>query len=168
MSCKPCHDGDVDDVTLRGIDESNLASVEALTVSQDHLRFMESVRSSLEEAATYDPPPWMRAIYSGEEPVGFVMLADDDPTCPWRYYLWRLLIDTRFQGRGFGRAAIGQVASYVRTRPGGDELVTSVADYGDERDEGSPLDFYLRCGFERTGETHGPEIVLRLDLRQPS
>ena len=165
MSGKACHDGNVDAVTLRGIDDNNRASVEALTVSPDHLRFVESVPSSLEEAATYDPPPWVRALYHGEEPVGFIMLADDDPTCPWRYYLWRLVVDTRFQGRGFGRAAIDHVAAYVRTRPGGDELVTSVAYYGDERDEGSPLDFYLRCGFERTGERHGPEIVLRLNLR---
>jgi diamine N-acetyltransferase len=79
------------------------------------------------------------------------MLADDDPTCPWRYYLWRLLIDERFQGRGFGRAALDHVAAYVRTRPGGDELVTSVA---------------LRYGFERTGELHDREIVLRLTLRE--
>jgi diamine N-acetyltransferase len=165
MSCKPCHDAIVDGVSFRVIDESNRAEVERLRVSPDDLRFVESVRSSLEEAATYDPPPWVRAVYSGEEPVGFIMLADDDPTCPWRYYLWRLLVDTRFKGRGFGRAAVEQVAAYVRTRPGGDELVTSVAHYGDERDAGSPLDFYLRCGFEATGERHGPEIVLRLDLR---
>jgi len=157
--------GIVDAVTLRVIDENNRAAIEELRVSQDDMRFVDGVKASLEEAATYDPAPWVRAIYHGEDPVGFVMLADDDPTCAWRYYLWRLLVDTRVQGRGFGRAALDHVASYVRTLPGGDELVTSVAHYGDERDEGSPLDFYLRCGFERTGELHGPEIVLRLDLR---
>jgi diamine N-acetyltransferase len=155
-------------VTLRVIDDSNRPSVEGLQVSQDQLRFVDGVKASLEEAAGHEPRPWVQAVYSGEDPVGFVMLADDDPTCPWRYYLWRMLVDTRFQGRGLGRAALGHVASYVRTRPGGGELVTSVAHYGDKRDEGSPLDFYLRCGFERTGELHGPEIVLRLNLRQPS
>jgi len=165
MSCKPCHDVNVDAVTLRVIEESNRSLIEGLRVSQDQLRFVEGVKSSLEEAAVYQPAPWVRAIYDGEEPVGFVMLADDDPTCPWRYYLWRLLVDTRFQGRGYGRAAIDHIAAYVRTRPGGEELVTSVAHYGDERDQGSPLDFYLRYGFEQTGERHGPEIVLRLDLR---
>jgi diamine N-acetyltransferase len=158
----------VEGVTLRVIDESNRALVEALRVSKDALRFVDGVPESLEEAAAYDPRPWVRAVYRGAEPVGFVMLADDDPTCPWRYYLWRLLVDTRFQGRGFGRAAVDLVAAYVQTRPGGDELVTSVAHYGDERDAGSPLDFYLRCGFERTGESHGPEIVLRRPLGQPS
>lgn len=103
MSCKTCHDATVDGVTFRLIDESNRASVEQLSVSQDDLRFVEGVKASLEEAATYDPRPWARAIYRGEEPVGFIMLADDDPTCPWRYYLWRLLVDTRFQGQGLGR-----------------------------------------------------------------
>jgi diamine N-acetyltransferase len=151
-------------VTLRVIDEDNRASVEDLRVLPDQLRFVEGVRSSLEEAATYDAPPWCRAIYNDKITVGFVMLADNDPTCPWRYYLWRLLIDDRFQGHGFGRTALDHVVAYVRTRPGGDELITSVAHYGDERDEGSPLDFYLRCGFERTGELHDREIVLRLPL----
>jgi diamine N-acetyltransferase len=156
----------VDSLTYVVIDDGNRSLVERLSVSQDGLRFVEGVKASLEEAEAYQPRPWVRAIYSGPEPVGFVMLADGDPTCPWPYYLWRLLVDTRFQGRGFGRAAIEHVASYVRTRPGGEELVTSVAHYGDERDLGSPLEFYLRCGFERTGELHGPEIVLRLDLRR--
>jgi diamine N-acetyltransferase len=151
-------------VTLRVIDEDNRASVEDLRVRPDQLRFVEGVRSSLDEAATYATPPWCRAIYNGEIPVGFVMLADNDPTCPWRYYLWRLLIDDRFQGHGFGRTALDHVVAYVRTRPLGDELITSVAHYGDERDGGSPLDFYLRCGFERTGELHDREIVLRLPL----
>jgi diamine N-acetyltransferase len=106
-------------VTLRVIDEDNRASVEDLRVRPDQLRFVEGVRSSLDEAATYATPPWCRAIYNGEIPVGFVMLADNDPTCPWRYYLWRLLIDDRFQGHGFGRTALDHVVAYVRTRPGG-------------------------------------------------
>jgi diamine N-acetyltransferase len=155
----------VPEVTLRTIDETNRPAVEDLHVRPDQTRFVDGVRASLEEAATYPRPPWCRAIYDGETPVGFVMLADDDPSFAWPYYLWRLLVDASFQGRGYGRAALDHVVAYVRGRPGGRELVTSIAHYGDERDEGSPRDFYLRYGFVLTGERYDHELLMRLRLR---
>jgi hypothetical protein len=30
--------------------------------------------------------------------------------------------------------------------------------------EGSPVTFYERCGFKRTGDSHGNEILLRLEI----
>jgi diamine N-acetyltransferase len=62
--------------------------------------------------------------------VGFVMLADDvppnDPTIRWRYYLWRMRIDERYQRRGYGRSALDRVVEHLRTRPGADALMTSI------------------------------------------
>ena len=104
--------------------------------------------------------------------VGFVMIsdgipaevlaADDDILGP--YYLWRLLIDARSQGRGYGAATIDAVVAYLRTRPDADTLLTSCKD-----GEGSPLPFYERYGFVPTGEIKWDEVVLRLDLdrREP-
>lgn len=126
--------------------------------------FVDGVAESLAEAAaTPEAKPWYRAVYAGEIPVGFVMLSDDvaagNPAYPWRYYLWRLLIDARYQGRGSGHAALDLVVAYVRTRPGADVLLTSAVP-GD----GSPLDFYLRYGFRDTGEVFEDEHVLQLPL----
>jgi diamine N-acetyltransferase len=91
------------------------------------------------------------------------MVADGVPPgndlIPWRYYLWRMLIDARYQGRGHGKAALDLVCQHLRTRPGADALVTSVVPGA-----GSPLGFYLRYGFEATGEWFDHEQVLRLDL----
>jgi diamine N-acetyltransferase len=56
-------------------------------------------------------------------------------------------------------AALDLVVAYLKTRPGADLLMTSVVP-GD----GSPLDFYLRSGFQPTGESFGHEQVLRLRL----
>ena len=96
-------------------------------------------------------------------PVGFVMLADGVPPgnedIPWRYYLWRFLIDARFQGRGYGRSALDSVVSYLRTRPDAELLVTSVVP-GD----GSPLAFYLKYGFRATGQMFDREQVLELPV----
>jgi len=152
------------ELTLREITEANRAEVEQLRVRPDQDTFVDGVVSSLAEAsATPASNPWYRAIYSGNTPVGFVMIANDvpaqDKVIRWRYYSWRMLIESRYQGRGYGRAALNRLIEYLRTRPGADELVTSVVP-----GEGSPLGFYLGCGFETTGEWFGHEQVLRLPL----
>jgi len=113
--------------------------------------------------------PRMWSVHDAEtgQLVGFVMIsdgipqeildADDDIVGP--YYLWRLLIDYRFQGRGYGAATIDAVIKYVRTRPNAEVLLTSC-----KAGEGSPQPFYLHYGFEKTGEVKWGEDLLRLDL----
>ena len=133
-------------------------------MSPEQEAYVDGVARSLDEAAaTPDSRPWCRAVYAGETPVGFVMLADDvppgDPVIPWRYYLWRMLVDAGHQGHGHGRAALDLVRAHLRSRPGADALVTSVVP-----GPGSPLGFYLSYGFEPTGEWFDHEQVLRLPL----
>jgi diamine N-acetyltransferase len=152
-------------VTLREITQANRSLVEALRVTPEQEAFVDGVTRSLDEAAaTPMSRPWFRAVYADEDPVGFVMVADDtppgDPAIPWRYYLWRMLVDHRHQGHGYGRAALDLVAEHLRTRPGADALMTSIVPGA-----GSPLGFYLTYGFEPTGEWFDHEQVLRLDLR---
>jgi diamine N-acetyltransferase len=151
-------------VTLRPITADNRPAVEGLHVRPDQENFVDGVGRSLAEAAVKpDARPWCRAIYAGDVPVGFVMLADGVPPgnddIPWPYYLWRFLIDARFQGRGYGRAALDAVVAHLRTRPDAEVLVTSVVP-GD----GSPLEFYLGYGFRSTGQMFDREQVLRLTV----
>ena len=111
--------------------------------------------------------PRMWSVHDGELLVGFVMIsdgipaerlaADDDLVGP--YYLWRLLIDERFQGRGYGAGTIDAVVAYLRTRPDADVLWTSC-----RAGPGSPQAFYLRYGFALTGDIKWGEDLLRLDL----
>jgi len=131
-------------------------------------RFVASVEKSLAEAVEY-PEACARywAVYHGDEVVGFTMISDNiprdvldaDPTLVGPYFLWRLLIDSRQQRRGFGTATLDAVVAYVRGRPGADSLLTSAG-----QGKGSPQPFYERYGFVPTGEIHEGEVVLRLDL----
>jgi diamine N-acetyltransferase len=155
-------------VTLREITPANRAEVETLQVSASQRVYVDGVAQSLDEAAANpDAQPWCRAIYAGDTPVGFLMIGDDVPPgnkhIPWRYYLWRMLIDGRYQRLGYGRAALDRLTGHLRSRPGADVLVTSVVP-----GPGSPLGFYLRYGFERTGEWFDHEEVLRLSLDTPA
>ena len=73
--------------------------------------------------AMFEPKAWFRAVVADDVPVGFVMLSIDTATP--EYYLWRFMIDQRYQGRGYGREAIRQVIDHVRTLPGAAELLVS-------------------------------------------
>lgn len=151
-------------VTLQLITGENRDIVSALQVTKVQEDYVTGVAESLVEAAeTPQAMPWYRAVYADTTPVGFVMLSDNippgDPALLGPYYLWRMIIDARYQGNGYGRAAIALIVDYLRTRPGAEELLTSVAP-GDA----TPLGFYLRCGFTETGEMFDHERVLRLPL----
>ena len=133
-------------------------------------RYLGRMISHFEDAiADAKACPRMWSVHDGQtgQLVGFAMISDgipqevldanDDIVGP--YYLWRLLIDEAFQGRGYGRATIDAVVDYVRSRPGGDVLYTSC-----EAGDGSPQPFYLQYGFTKTDRVADGEDVLRLDL----
>jgi len=85
-----------DPVELREITDANRHFVIALSVAPGQKLFVASVAESLDEAAsTPEGSPWYRAIYAGDEPVGFVMLSWDVTPSPGiigPWFLWRLLM----------------------------------------------------------------------------
>jgi diamine N-acetyltransferase len=149
-------------IELRPVDEANRDLLRALQLKPGQERFVTSVADSMAEALD---DPGGRAIqwglYDGETPVGFVMISDDvDGDDYFPQYLWKLLIDARCQGRGYGRAAVDRVVEYFRTRPGVARVLTSCV-----VGEGGPLGFYEGYGFVQTGDVvFGGELLLRLDL----
>jgi len=148
-------------VTLREIDSVEvLDAVLALRVSEWQRTFVADNTKSIAQS-TQSEFAWPRAIYADETPIGFLMLWDD-PEKP-QYYLWRLMIDERWQGLGFGREAMRQLIEHVRGRPGATGLTTSVMPK-----RGGPRPFYEGLGFVATGEWEAGEMVLRLDLTKGS
>ncbi len=139
-------------IELRPITEENVRGVVALDVGVHQKSFVAPNAVSLAQAYV-STMVWTRAVYAAEEPVGFVMLSDDHEQP--RYYLRRFMIDHRYQGRGFGKAAMELVEDYVRSRPGGDRLFLSHVPA-----PGGPGDFYAACGYENTGREHGGELEM--------
>ena len=151
-------------VTLSEIRPDIEDAVLALRVSPAQDQFVSGVARSLIDAATEpEAHPWIRAVLADHVPVGFVMVSWDVAPVPdklWGpYFLWRLLIDSRYQRQGHGAAAVGLVADAVRA-DGGTILFTSCG-----QGEGGPQPFYEGLGFVPTGEvdSHG-EVHLALDL----
>ncbi len=150
-------------VSLRPLNESNRHAVEGLRISQDQEQFVSGVADSLLEAAAEpDGRALYWAVYADDKPVGFVMISDEvDGPGYIPHYLWKLIIDERFQRRGFGAATLDLIVEYFRGRPGVEVLTTSAG-----QGEDGPIAFYERYGFERTGDVvFADELLLRLRLR---
>jgi diamine N-acetyltransferase len=143
-------------VSLREIDADSVRAVCRLSVAESQARFVAPNAVSIAQAH-FSEYAWFRAVYADETPVGFVML-EERPEKP-EYFLWRLMIDARYQGMDFGRRAMELVIAHVRTRPGATELLTSVV-----QGDGSPQQFYEGLGFVLTGAYDDGEAVLRLEL----
>lgn len=142
-------------VSLREITRDTVRPICRIEVAPEQRRFVASIAVSIAEAH-YSPEAWYRAIYAGEEPVGFVMLSilPDRP----EYAVWRFLIGTGHQGKGYGSAAMRLVIEHVRSLGAAELLLGYVPG------EGEPRAFYEKLGFAPTGAVEDGEIVMALKL----
>ena len=75
---------DPSDVSLREITEDTVTAIVRLSVAESQKGFVAPNAVSLAQAL-FSKAAWYRAIYLGDEPVGFVMLHDEsllDPPEP--------------------------------------------------------------------------------------
>ena len=107
-------------VTLHDVTKENLHEILNLEVTPSQKQFVAPNAVSIAQAYFDREIAWFRAIYADETPVGFVMLSDDASKA--EYFLWRLMIDARYQKFGFAKQAMLQLFDYVRTRPGAKEI----------------------------------------------
>ncbi|MGF1567953.1 MAG: GNAT family N-acetyltransferase [Nodosilinea sp.] len=145
------------EVTLREITRENLGSILRLKVTPEQEQFVASNATSLAEAHFEPRLPWFRAIYAGDVPVGFLMLeynAEEQ-----FYFLWRFMIDERYQRQGYGRQALELLFAHVKTLPKSDALYTSCVPA-----EGGPGSFYEKMEFVYTGEEEDGELYMRRQL----
>jgi diamine N-acetyltransferase len=152
------HLGPYEGVTLREVRMDTVRLICRLsdTLTYPKKRYVATNAISLAQAH-FNPYAWFRAIYAGRAPVGFLILENPDENQD--YFLWRFMIAEPYHGRGYGRQAMERLIEYVKSRPGGTELVLCCG-----QGEGSPERFYLKLGFEHTGEKIGDEVVLRKRL----
>ena len=155
-------------VSLRPIDASNYRECIALSVAPDQQRFVASNLQSLADAYVWREAAEPYAVYADEEMVGFGLLfpladgTDDDsipePGTERGFIIVRLMVDDRFQGRGYGRGALDAIVELVRGR-GLASIRLSVVP-----ENVQALEFYRRNGFAETGDIDGGEIVMERQL----
>ena len=154
-------------ITLKTIDDTNREAVLALSVREDQ-PFVASNKVSLRqyEEAEAEAPGVARpfAIYADDTLVGFCMFVfdpeEEDPDD--RYWLWRFMIDQRYQGKGYGQAALQEIIRYFKDN-GADRLYLST-----EPENELGLHVYHKAGFRETGIISDDEAVLMRMLKGPN
>ncbi|WP_453990323.1 GNAT family N-acetyltransferase [Bacillus nitroreducens] len=92
-------------------------------------------------------PDWVtKAIYAGTQLIGFTMYGLENERN--RFELSRIMIDYKYQGKGYGTAAVKAIISEMyRTLPYCDEIYLSVIPSNK-----AAIHVYTKAGFRKTGE----------------
>ena len=99
-------------INLREITSKNLKSIIDLNVKEDQKDYVALNSVSIAQGH-YSKSAWFKGIFYDDRPVGFVMLdlIEEENKC----FLWRFMIDCKYQGKGFGKIALTQVIDFVRS-----------------------------------------------------
>lgn len=92
-------------IRLEIVDEDNFDEVLAIQLARKDQRRVASVEYSLAQAWLYRDDRLLSpyAILSNQKVVGFLLLSITPENT---YFIWRLLIDQRYQNRGYGKEVI--------------------------------------------------------------
>ena len=112
-------------VRLSPVTWDNMDEVIGLSVSieQGNMGVPSNLRS-LADAFISRLPIRAYAIYADDIVIGFIMYAYNQRanTNHWSdnsYFIWRFMIDEKYQGKGYGRQAITMVINEINTLPFG-------------------------------------------------
>jgi diamine N-acetyltransferase len=141
-------------VSLREITPENFKECLELKVADDQVLFVAPNVKSIAISKVF-PACLPFAVYADDQMVGFVMYGFDAKD--GRFYLERLMIDEKFQGRGYGKAATLEVIERLKQNDDCKEIYLSIYSENTNAEK-----LYTSIGFERTGEISQGEIVMRL------
>ena len=163
-------------IHLEKINANNVWDIVDLKVAEDQEEFVASNSDSIIDAYTTigtGCSAFPFGIYDDKEPVGFLMIShnmeafcevcgDDTPDSLKNNYLfWRLMVDEKFQGKGYGKAGVKLALDFIKTWPCG-KAEYCVLSYEPENEVARKL--YHSFGFVETGEMEGDELVAVLKL----
>ena len=153
-------------IKLAPIDDTNREAVLALSVREDQPFVAPNYVSLRQAAETEAEAPGVArpfAIYADDTLVGFCMFAfnPEDEDEEDRYYLWRFMIDQRYQDKGYGQAALDEIIRYFKDN-GADRLYLST-----EPENERGLHVYHKAGFRETGVIDDGEAVMMRMLKGP-
>ena len=138
-------------INFREITEKNLKSIIDLNVKEDQKDYVALNSVSIAQGH-YSKSAWFKGIFYDDRPVGFVMLdlIEEENKC----FLWRFMIDKKYQGKGYGKIALTQVIDYVKSFKVFTEIKTSYVPT-DNSAEG----FYKNFGFIKS-----KKVIKEFDL----
>ena len=150
-------------IRLERVTQDNLQQVITLDIADDQRRFLETPSVLYGVAEVQFHPTYLPyAICDDETMVGFIIYGYL-PEDPLKWWIPLLIIDHRYQGKGYGRAAMEAVIKTVREQvPDCKEIALSY-----KQDNTAAERLYLSVGFEKTDEIDDrDQVTMRLKFEQ--
>ena len=151
-------------VRLVEVNAKNIWDILKLQVSEAQKSFVAPNDLSIIEAyisITGNGHAFPFGIFDEEIPVGFLMVGFDVDDSYENYSIWRLMIDEKFQNKGYGRTAMELALDFIRTFPCGKAEYCYLS-YEPENEIAKKL--YAKYGFIENGEMDDEEVVAVLKL----
>ena len=111
-------------IELKEITSENIDEVLALKVDEGQKSFVSSNGDSLAQAYVYSKTAFPFAVYDNDTIVGFIMMGYYEVKS--YYTLWKFMIDSRYQHKGYGRKALELGIKYLQDRFDVTEVYTGV------------------------------------------
>jgi diamine N-acetyltransferase len=142
-------------IVLMPVTVQNWEAAASLELEENQQDFIRSNAWSIAEAS-FHPELKPMGIYRGGTMVGFLMYGKSYRS--ERTWLYRLMIDRKYQGQGLGKEAMERLIRRMRDE-GYDEISVG---YDPENTVAERL--YLSFGFQPTGMAEWGEKTARLEL----
>ena len=157
---------------LEKVNGANVWDVLKLSVDDNQKEFVANNEVSIIEAytaITANGFAFPFGIFDDDILVGFLMVGfdkddywDDAPAiATGNYNLWRLMIDKKYQHKGYGRKAVELALDFIRTLPCG---IAECCWLSYEPENTVAKNLYASFGFSETGDMDGEEIIAALKL----
>ncbi len=112
-------------VNFKDIDDTNEYEVRNIKLKSGQEKFIETVDECLKEAEAYKE--WHPvAIYCDEDIIGFAMYGSFGPNKDT--WIDRIMIDEKYQGKGYGKMAMRQLIDIVSKEYGINVLYLSITE----------------------------------------
>ncbi|MBP1907690.1 diamine N-acetyltransferase [Paenibacillus turicensis] len=145
-------------INLKEITKDNVVKASFLTTNTNgevtlNEQFVASNVISIAQSK-YMPAMETKAIYEDDEMVGFVMYGIDEG----ELWIMRYMIDYRYQGKGFGKLALGLIIDEVWKSYTEQQIKISI-----EPENKKAKKLYERLGFVDTNTFEDDELVMVLN-----
>ena len=107
------------------------------------------------------------AIYNGNELIGFTMITKGNigVNTPKKYEnsfcILRMMIDKRYQGKGFGYKILKQIINLLESISNPNELIW----ISTEKENTKAVSLYTKAEFKLTNDLYGKEKILTFDIK---
>lgn len=143
-----------ENVELKEVTARNWRAVSQLELAPQQAGLVAGNLYSIAESK-FDPSACPRAVYAQGRPVGFLMY----DVAERQALIYRFMIDHRYQGKGYGRAALILAIDEIRAIPDVDKIAIS---YMPQNTVAKAL--YGSVGFKEVGLDDDGEMMAELAL----